>query len=80
MPSEEEPVATPEPEKIIIVATATPDIQDVATENSMPTTLDGESGGCSGGGSSKISIFSLFTSIFMLLIIRKIRKLKYSSI
>ena len=80
IPSEEEPVATPEPEKIIIVATATPDIQDVVTENSMPTTLEGEGGGCSGGGSSKISIFSLFTSIFMLLIIRKIRKLKYSSI
>lgn len=71
-----DPVATPEPEKIIKVATATPGIQDIGTENS----LEGESGGCSGGGSSKISIFSIFTSIFTLLIIRKIRKFKYSSV
>ena len=81
IPVEElEPVATPEPEKIIIVATATPEIQNMTTESAQSAPLEGDSGGCSGGGSSKISIFSLFTSIFILLIIRKVRKLKYSSV
>ena len=74
-----EPVATPEPEKIIIIATATPEIQETSIVNEQSVSLDGDSGGCSGGGSSKISLFSILTSIFLLMMFKRSRKLKISS-
>ena len=74
-----EPVATPEPEKIIIIATATPEIQENILENET-ILIEGDSGGCSGGGGSKISLFSVLTSILLLLMLKKVRKLKNSSI
>ena len=76
---ETEPVATPEPEKIIIIATATPEIQETSIVNEQSVSLDGDSGGCSGGGSSKISLFSILTSIFLLMMFKRSRKLKISS-
>tara|TARA_S200000501_G_C20790720_1_gene729394 strand:- start:386 stop:1420 length:1035 start_codon:yes stop_codon:yes gene_type:complete len=74
-----EAVSTPGPEKIIVVATPTPEIDETLSQNGQSVSLNDESGGCSGGGSSKISIFSILTSIFLLLIFKKTRKLKISS-
>ena len=68
-------VPTPEPEKLIVVATATPETQDI----SEPVSLEGD-GGCSGGGSSKISIFSVLTSLMLVAIYKRTRKLKISSL
>ena len=80
LPVEEtEPVATPEPEKIIVIATATPEVQETSLVNEESVLQDGDGGGCSGGGSSKISIFSILTSLFLLIILRKRRKLNISS-
>ena len=69
-------VPTPEPEKLIVVATATPETQDI----SEPVSLEGDGGGCSGGGSSKISIFSVLTSLMLVAIYKRTRKLKISSL
>jgi len=64
----EEPVPTPEPEKIIIVATPTPDVQKTAMDN---TEID-DSGGC-GGGSSGISIFSVLLSVLAVFLYKRSR-------
>ena len=69
-------IPTPEPEKLIVVATATPETQDI----SEPISLEGDGGGCSGGGSSKISIFSVLTSLMLVAIYKRTRKLKISSL
>ena len=80
---ENEPVPTPEPEKIIIVATPTPSIDvksnTLASQESI-TIENQDSGGCSGGGSSKISIFSILTSIMLILLFRKSKKLRNSAV
>ena len=81
MPSEDlDPVPTPEPEKIIVVATATPENQDISSLNGGPASLEGDDGGCSGGGSSKISIFSVLISLMLVAIYKRSRKLKISSL
>jgi len=76
---QEESVPTPEPEKIIIVATPTPDVQKTAM-NTDETSLDAnDSGGCS-GGSSSISIFSILLSMLAVLLYKKSRKNQNSAI
>ena len=80
---ESEPIPTPEPEKIIIVATPTPTTEVQNNSLSSDETImteNQEGGGCSGGGSSKISIFSVLTSIFLLFTFRKSRKLRKSTV
>ncbi len=71
-------VPTPEPEKIIVVATPTPEIQDISSLNQESASLDGD-GGCSGGGSSKISVYSVLMSFLLLLIFKRSKRLKFSS-
>ena len=76
LPSEDlDPVPTPDPEKIIVVATATPESQDIGE----PVSLEGDGGGCSGGGSSKISVYSVLMSFLLLLIFKRSKRLKFSS-
>ena len=69
---EEDPVPTPEPEKIIVIATPTPDIQktEMITNESL---VENDSGGC-GGGSSSISIFSVLVSILAVLLYKRSRR------
>ena len=67
---EEDPIPTPGPEKIIVVATPTPDVQK--TQMNIEG-VQNESGGC-GGGSSSISIFSVLVSILIIMLYRRSRK------
>jgi len=67
---EEASIPTPEPERIIVVATPTPEIQK--TQMNIEGT-DNDSGGCS-GGSSSISIFSILISILVLMLYKRSRK------
>ena len=67
---EEDPISTPGPEKIIVVATPTPDVQK--TQMNIEG-VQNESGGC-GGGSSSISIFSVLVSILIIMLYRRSRK------
>jgi hypothetical protein len=69
-------IPTPEPDKLIVVATATPET-NISSES---MSLEGDGGGCSGGGSSKISLFSVLTSIMVIAIYKRTRKLKISSL
>lgn len=66
---EEDPVPTPEPEKIIVVATPTPEVQ----QTEINADSIGNDGGCN-GGSSSISIFSVLTSMLVLLLYKRSRK------
>ena len=76
---EEESIPTPEPEKIIIVATPTPSTEVISSDDTIMMENQ-DSGGCSGGGSSKISIFSVLTSILLLFAFKKSRKLRKSTL
>ena len=73
---DKDPIPTPEPEKIIVVATPTPqtEITVIAEE---PVIINDDSGGC-GGGSSKISIFSVLVSGLLILLLRKSKKFHIS--
>ena len=69
---QEDPIPTPEPEKIIVIATPTPEVQKTLI-NKDESNLDNESGGC-GGGSSSISIFSVLISILIIMLYGRSRK------
>ena len=73
-----DPAPTPEPEKIIVVATATPEVQEISSISEDPVSLEGD-GGCSGGGSSKISIYSVLMTLLLLFIFKRSKRLKFNS-
>ena len=64
---QDDPIPTPGPEKIIVVATPTPEVQKTQMNIEGP---DNDSGGCN-GGSSSISIFSVLLSILVVLLYKK---------
>ena len=67
---EEDPIPTPEPERKIVVATPTPEIQKTQMNIEGP---DNDSGGCS-GGSSSVSIFSILVSVLVVMLYKRSRK------
>ena len=67
---QEDSVPTPEPEKIIVVATPTPEVQKTQMNNEGPSN---DSSGCN-GGSSSVSIFSVLLSILVVMLYKKSRK------
>jgi hypothetical protein len=70
------PLPTPKPETIIVVATPTPSkIEPIAKVEQEPVAPVAEGGGCSdGGGSSSISLFSVFILGLLVILSKRFRK------